>query len=68
MYSNIFISIFLSFLLNCFQKCKASQDTYDKSLLSSVSLRVYKHDDSGVVVTHRDGHTTKIPTTTVIEF
>ena len=52
-------------LLHCFQKCKASQDTNDVSEIESVSIREYRRSDSGVLVTRRNGCTTKVPSTII---
>ena len=57
--------LFFSILLYCFQKCKTSQDVYDVSGLDSISVREYKHSDSGVLVTRRDGCATKVPCTII---
>ena len=54
---------FLSCLLYCFHKLKASRNVSDKRELDSSFLQAYEHDDKEVLVTHRDGRTTRVTVT-----
>lgn len=56
-------SLFYRCLLYCFHKFKPSRNVSDGTELDNSFLQAYEHNDKEVLVTHRDGRTTRVTVT-----